>query len=68
VDFVCRNSGVKKERLEELMMKPDALATDVGTIVDGREAVSLGLIDEVGGLDSALAALAKMQKQETSNS
>lgn len=67
VDFVCRNSGVKKERLEELMMKPDALATDVGTIVDGREAVSLGLIDEVGGLDSALAALAKMQKQETPN-
>ena len=60
-DFVCRHSRIGKEKLEELMMKPDALATDVGTIVDGREAVALGLIDEVGGLSDALAALREMR-------
>ena len=45
------------------MMRPDELSTDIGSIVDGREAVSLGLIDEVGGLDRALAALREMKNQ-----
>lgn len=57
VDFICRNSHIAKEKLEELMMRPDALVTDVGSIVDGNEAVQYGLIDEVGGLSAALAAL-----------
>ncbi len=61
VDFICRNSKVEKEKLNFLMMRPDELSTDVGSIVDGREAVSLGLIDEVGGLDAALAALEEMR-------
>ncbi len=63
VDFICRNSHIEKEKLSALMMKPDELSTDIGSIVDGREAVSLGLIDEVGGLDRALAALREMKKQ-----
>ena len=63
VDFICRNSRVEKERLSALMMKPDELSTDIGSIVDGREAVSLGLIDEVGGLDAALKALAEMKNK-----
>lgn len=63
VDFICRNSRIEKQRLTELMMTPDELSTDIGTIVDGREAVSLGLIDEVGGLDRALAALQEMKNQ-----
>ena len=57
VDFICRNSHIAKEKLEELMMRPDALVTDVGSIVDGNEAVEYGLIDEVGGLSAALTAL-----------
>ncbi|MBQ9801769.1 MAG: ATP-dependent Clp protease proteolytic subunit [Clostridia bacterium] len=60
VDFICRNSQVQKDKLNELMMRPDELSTDIGTIVDGREAVALGLIDEVGGLDRALEALKQM--------
>lgn len=56
-DFVCRNSKINEDKLLELMMCTDELATDVGSIVDGEEAVSLGLIDEVGGLSQALAAL-----------
>ena len=61
-DFVCRHSHIEKAKLEELMMRPDMLATDVGSIIDGNEAVSLGLIDEVGGLDAALDALRGMQQ------
>ena len=63
VGFVCRNSNVSHEKLEELMMRPDALATDVGTIIDGNEAVGIGLIDEVGGLSQALDALHGMKKE-----
>ena len=63
VAFVCRNSRVARERLEELMMRPDALATDIGTIIDGNEAVGIGLIDKVGGLSEALSALHDMKRE-----
>ena len=60
VSFVVEHSSISRERLNELMMKPDELANDVGSIVEGREAVELGLIDELGGLDVALASLKRM--------
>ena len=56
-DFIVRNSKISAERLNELMMRTDEIATDVGSIIDGDEAVKLGLIDEVGGLDAALRSL-----------
>lgn len=59
-DFVCRNSNIEKKKFTKLMMQTEEIATDVGTIIDGEEAVSLGLIDEVGGLAAALAALHEM--------
>ena len=42
------------------MMRPDQIATDCGSILEGGEAVEIGLIDEVGGLDRALSALREM--------
>ena len=60
VSFICSHSGIGREVLTDLMMKPDEMATDVGSIVDGQEAVRLGLIDEIGGLSDALAALEEM--------
>ena len=62
-DFVCRNSGIGKEKFTELMMRTDEIATDVGSIIDGKKAVKLGLIDEVGGLAAALEALHGMMKE-----
>jgi ATP-dependent protease ClpP protease subunit len=38
------------------MMRPDELATDIGSIIDGNEAVRYGIIDSVGGLSDALKA------------
>ena len=58
--FIVRHSRIGREKLAELIMRTDEIATDCGSIIDGSEAVSLGLIDEVGGLDAAMAALHDM--------
>ena len=42
------------------MMATGEMATDVGTILYGKEAVASGLIDKMGGISDALAALHKM--------
>ncbi len=60
VDFICAHSHADKNKVYELMMRPDMMATDVGSIIEGHEAVEYGIIDEVGGLDKALDALKAM--------
>ena len=62
VDFICSHSNASPDKINELMMKPDEIATDIGSIVDGREAVEYGIIDEIGGLSDALEALRGMIK------
>ena len=65
-DFVTANSGITKEQFEKYMMATGEMATDVGTILYGKEAVSSGLIDRLGGLNDALNCLHKMiEKQKT---
>jgi ATP-dependent protease ClpP protease subunit len=65
-DFVTANSGITKERFEGFMMATGEMATDVGTILYGKDAVESGLIDRLGGLNDALAALHKMiDRQKT---
>ena len=59
-DFVTENSGITKEQFEGYMMATGEMATDVGTILYGKEAVASGLIDKLGGLNDALSALHKM--------
>ena len=59
-DFVTANSNITKEQFERYMMATGEMATDVGTILYGKEAVSSGLIDELGGLSDAMAELNKM--------
>ncbi|MBO5733328.1 MAG: ATP-dependent Clp protease proteolytic subunit [Clostridia bacterium] len=56
-EFVCNNSNISPQKFTELMMKTGEMANDVGTIVSGDDAVEFGLIDEKGGLDSALEFL-----------
>ena len=59
-DFVTANSGISRESFESYMMATGEMATDVGTILYGKEAVKSGLIDHLGGLSDALEALHKM--------
>ena len=59
-DFVTANWEISREKFEGYMMATGEMATDVGTILYGKEAVSSGLIDKLGGLSDALNALHKM--------
>ena len=56
VKFICAHSKASPEDVNELMMRPDELATDIGSIIDGSEAVRYGIIDSIGGLSDALAS------------
>lgn len=66
--FVTANSGISKEEFERYMMATGEMATDVGTILYGKEAVASGLIDKLGGLNDALSALHKMIEKQKSKS
>ena len=57
VRFVTKNSRIKEEKLLSLMLNTGELAADVGSVIDGEEAVKLGLIDSLGGLSDALSYL-----------
>ena len=64
VAFVARNSRIEKAKFEEYMMATGEMATDVGTILYGKEAVSSGLIDKLGGLSDALFDLHAMINEQ----
>ena len=63
-DFVTANSKISRADFEHYMMATGEMATDVGTILYGKEAVASGLIDKRGGLNDALSALHKMIEKE----
>jgi len=63
-DFVTANSKISKKDFEQYMMATGEMATDVGTILYGKEAVASGLIDKMGGISDALAALHKMIRKQ----
>lgn len=66
-DFVTTNSAISKEKFEGYMMATGEMATDVGTILYGKDAVASGLIDSLGDLNDALTELHAMidaQKSE----
>ena len=67
-DFVTANSGISKKQFERYMMATGEMATDVGTILYGKEAVSSGLIDQLGGLSDALQELHAMIDREKQQS
>lgn len=60
VAFVSGHSGISAKRFEELMLKKEDMAADVGSVLYGEEAVKEGIIDAVGGLSDGLAALYEM--------
>ena len=64
LDFITTHSNADKETLRSLMMDTDELANDVGSIVDGKKAVEIGLIDRLGGLGDAVAELKRMIEEQ----
>lgn len=61
--FVAENSNVTKERYNELVLNTGELVMDIGTILEGEEAVEEGLIDSVGTVSDAIEALHLMIKE-----
>lgn len=57
VGFISEHSRIKKERVEELMLRQGILTKDLGTILVGQEAVEEGVIDAVGGIKDAMEKL-----------
>lgn len=54
VSFICSHSKMKKERFMELLSNTGELVMDVGTVLDGEQAVKEGLIDGLGSLSDAM--------------
>lgn len=52
--FVAENSKISKSRFTKLMLQTGQLIMDVGTILNGKQAVDAGLIDQIGYLSDAL--------------
>lgn len=63
VNFVTRNSKIEAERFTSLMMTTGELMMDVGTVLNGEDAVKEGLIDSLGGLSDAIATLKNLIEQ-----
>ncbi len=64
LSFVVENSKVSYERLHTLMMQTGEMVMDVGTMIDGEQAVSEGIIDELGSLSDAISSLYEMIESE----
>lgn len=63
IGFIVANSNICEKDLREAMMKTGELAQDIGTIAIGQDAVNSGLIDSIGGLDSAMEKLRELITQ-----
>lgn len=59
-NFVTQNSQISKERFTALSMNTQELVMDVGTVLDGPDAVEEGLIDSLGTLSDAMDHLGRM--------
>ncbi len=63
-DFIVEHSHLNREKLDEWMAGQQDMATDIGTILSGREAVDGGLVDKLGSFGDAMAALKRMMSSQ----
>lgn len=67
IGFVVEHSGIARERFSELMLNTGDIANEIGTVLVGQEAVECGLINEVGGIDTAMKRLRELIAAKTSD-
>lgn len=60
VRFVTGHSRISEDKFRELMFRTGELARDIGTVLIGKEAVEVGMIDAVGGIGDAVQKLNEM--------
>ena len=66
IRFVTEHSAIDADTLRSMMMATDTLANDIGTLLEGEDAVRCGLIDGIGGFSEAIAALKEMKRVKNS--
>jgi len=64
INFITSNSKISEEKLRKLMMTTGELARDIGTVIVGKEAITYGLMDEVGGIGEALENLNRLIEEK----
>ena len=64
VNFIIDHSRVSEDYFRKALSRTDVLVNDIGSILNGYEAVSCGLIDEVGGIKEALSYLKSVSKND----
>lgn len=63
--FIARHSHITQERVEQLMLSTGTLVKDVGTLLEGEDAVREGLMDEIGGISAAYHKLLELIENNT---
>jgi ATP-dependent protease ClpP protease subunit len=63
VKFIVSHSGIEEGLLRSFLSETKEMANDIGTVLNGNEAVECGLIDRVGGLSDALSELRQLSKE-----
>ena len=66
IKFVVGHSSIKEDFMRRIIARTDMLVGDIGSVLDGYEAVECGLIDEVGGIKEAIAYL-RREKEISDN-
>lgn len=64
INFVVQHSKIKEEKFKDLMFAKGNLTRDIGTNVVGRDAVTYGLIDEVGGVKNAMEKISELINEQ----
>ena len=52
--------AIDEQTLRSYIMRTDDIATDMGTVIDGAEALKIGLVDGIGSLSDAYTELKKL--------
>lgn len=58
--FITEHSKISAERLMELSMNTEELVLDIGSVLEGMDAVREGLVDSIGSLSDAIGCLYDM--------
>ncbi|GAB4257359.1 MAG: ATP-dependent Clp protease proteolytic subunit [Thermincola ferriacetica] len=67
VNFIIKHSKISEAKLRELMFRTGELARDIGAVLIGKDAVDVGLIDEVGGVSQAMNKLRELIEARRNN-
>ena len=64
ISFITGHSNISEDHLRSVMHRTDILVNDIGSILDGYDAVKCGLIDEIGGVKEAINYLKSFAKDK----